>query len=422
MRLPKHRSRLRSVARAAVLAALSSCFVASVATPSAGAGEPYPLDGTLRLNQIQAMGTHNSYHPGLIPEGLPPSLGAQYPIEQIKMGLDYQHKPLTEQLSRLGVRHVELDVNADPDGGRFAEAPMLAEVGAPTRMADPAWADPGLKVFHVPQADQRTTCVKFTACLGELKQWSALNPGHLPIMVFVEFKDIDILRTYPNPPMPQWGPADYDRVDAEVRSVLTDDQLITPDDVKGGYPTLEAAVRDKQWPTLAESRGKFLFVNCNCLAGDRHRRDYLRADGSLAGRVMFPTSQPGNPDAAVILADDSVQNAARIRELVEAGYLVRTRSDVNTIEARTNNTAARDAAFASGAQFVSTDYPEPDPRLGNNYSVQVPGGTPARCNPVNAPANCRPQDIENPAFLHVPPGGGSSIGGSSDVGSSLFGS
>ncbi|GAB2644190.1 Ca2+-dependent phosphoinositide-specific phospholipase C [Prescottella soli] len=425
MRTREHRSRLRCVARAAVLATLST-VVASVAVPSSSASVPYPLDDTLRLNQIQTMGTHNSYHPGLIPEGLPPSLGTKYPLEQIKMGLDYQHKPLTEQLNRLGVRHVELDVNADPEGGRFAEVPMLAEVGAPTHMADPAWAEPGLKVFHVPQADQQTTCVKFTACLGELKQWSAQNPGHVPIMVFVEFKDIDILGTYPNPPMPQWGPADYDRVDAEVRSVLSDDQLITPDDVKGAYPTLEAAVLGNHWPTLAESRGKFMFVNCNCLAGDRHRRDYLRQDGSLTGRVMFATSQPGNPDAAVILADESVQNADRIRDLVKAGYIVRTRSDINTVEARTNNTTARDAAFASGAQFVSTDYPEPDPRLHNDYSVQVPGGTPARCNPVNAPANCKPEDIENPAFLQIPPVGGSSSASSSGWGSlaggSLFGS
>lgn len=422
MRTPEHRPRLRWAARAAALAALSM-VVASAAMPAASAAEPYPLDDTLRLNQIQTMGTHNSYHPGLIPEGLPPSLlGGQYPIDKIAAALDYQHKPLTEQLNRLGVRHVELDVNADPEGGRFAEAPMLAEVGAPTHMADPAWAEPGLKVFHIPQVDQRTTCVKFTSCLGELEQWSTANPGHAPIMVFVEFKDIDPFKTYPNPPMPQWGPADYDRVDAEVRSVLSDDQLITPDDVQGDYPTLEAAVLDNQWPTLAESRGKFLFVNCNCLVNDRHRVDYLRPDGSLSGRVMFPTSQPGNPDAAVILADQSVQNAARIRELVEAGYIVRTRSDMNTAEARANDTAARDAAFASGAQFVSTDYPEPDPRLKNDYVVQVPGGTPARCNPVNAPANCRPQDIENPVFLRTPPGWGSSGWGSAAVGGSLFGS
>jgi hypothetical protein len=31
--------------------------------------------------------------------------------------------------------------------------------------------------------------------------------------------------------------------------------------------------------------------------------------------------------------------------------------------------------------------------------VQIPGGTPARCDPVNAPKNCRPSDVENPRQL-----------------------
>jgi hypothetical protein len=31
--------------------------------------------------------------------------------------------------------------------------------------------------------------------------------------------------------------------------------------------------------------------------------------------------------------------------------------------------------------------------------VQIPDGTPARCDPVNAPKNCRPTDIENPRYL-----------------------
>lgn len=420
MTLPMHRSRLGRAVRVAILAALPLVLAAAV-IPSASAGRatdgkvnsgnPYPLDHQLRLNQIQTMGTHNSYHSGLIPQGLPPSVGGPVYNPWLQMALDYRHKPLTEQLDQLGVRSVELDVNADPQGGRFTETPRLAEVGGPTHMTDPDWADPGFKVFHIPQADQQTNCVKFTSCLRELKQWSSANPEHAPIMIFTEFKDIDFFGTDPHPPTPQWGPADYDRLDAEVRSVFADDELITPDDVQGQYPTVEAAVLDNHWPTLAESRGKFMFVDCNCLANDRHRLDYLRPDGTLHGRVMFPTSQPGNPDAAVILVDDSLPNVDRIRELVKAGYMVRTRADANTMEARANNTAVRDAAFASGAQFVSTDYPEPDPSLNPTYFVQVPGGTPARCNPVNAPKNCRSLDIENPARLQERPGRGSSSGG-----------
>jgi hypothetical protein len=48
---------------------------------------------------------------------------------------------------------------------------------------------------------------------------------------------------------------------------------------------------------------------------------------------------------------------------------------------------------------VSTDYPVADPAMGTDYKVTMPGGTPARCNPVNAPPTCKPSDIENPAYL-----------------------
>ncbi|MCZ4556094.1 Ca2+-dependent phosphoinositide-specific phospholipase C [Rhodococcus maanshanensis] len=400
--------------------AICSLF-AGVAIPNAAADPPYPLDKTLRMNQIQTMATHNSYKPGLIPQGLPPSMADRFPgatIEQLQAGLDYGHKTLTEQINNLGVRSVELDVHADTEGGFYTETPGLAEVGAPTRMDDPAWEKPGLKVFHVGQIDQRTTCVQFAQCLGELKQWSDQNPNHLPFMVLVEFKDTDPLGGEATPPR-EWGPADYDRVDAEIRSVIPKNKLVTPDDVQGKFPTLEAAVKANAWPTLDKSRGKFMFVNCNCVApNDRQRLDYLRPDGSLKDRVLFPTSKPGNPDAAVVLADNP-QDGKAIQELVKAGYMVRTRSDENTVEARRNDMTRANAAFASGAQWVSTDYPEPDPgRTNTPFQVDVPGGTPARCNPVNAPAACTSLDIENPDRLSHGNGGQGSVGG----GSSVFGS
>ena len=39
------------------------------------------------------------------------------------------------------------------------------------------------------------------------------------------------------------------------------------------------------------------------------------------------------------------------------------------------------------------------PAIGGDYVVQIPGGTPARCNPVNAPKKCRSSDVENPKHL-----------------------
>ena len=51
--------------------------------------------------------------------------------------------------------------------------------------------------------------------------------------------------------------------------------------------------------------------------------------------------------------------------------------------------AASDAALASGAQWVSTDYPTiSDNIFGTPYFAAIPGGTVARCNPVNAPTGC----------------------------------
>jgi hypothetical protein len=61
-------------------------------------------------------------------------------------------------------------------------------------------------------------------------------------------------------------------------------------------------------------------------------------------------------------------------ELARAGYLVlHARADVPTVQARSGDTAQRDAALASGAQFVRTDYPEPSP-FGSGYVVELPGG------------------------------------------------
>jgi hypothetical protein len=65
------------------------------------------------------------------------------------------------------------------------------------------------------------------------------------------------------------------------------------------------------------------------------------------------------------------------------------------VDAPAGDTRRRDAAFATGAQFVSTDYPEPAP-FASRYVARLPGAPTltARCNPVTAPAGCRDDDLE----------------------------
>ena len=86
--------------------------------------------------------------------------------------------------------------------------------------------------------------------------------------------------------------------------------------------------------------------------------------------------------AAFTMVDNALTRGDEIRELVKSGRLVRSRSDIDTYEARQNDTARRDAALASGAQVVSTDYPWAPNIFGNAYAVApFEGGF--RCNPVS---------------------------------------
>lgn len=76
------------------------------------------------------------------------------------------------------------------------------------------------------------------------------------------------------------------------------------------------------------------------------------------------------------------------------GFLVRTRADSPTGNARRNDTNQRDRAFESGAQFVSTDYPEPNLSL-SPYHVRLSGNRVARANPVSGTNVSDTVDIEN---------------------------
>jgi Phosphoinositide phospholipase C, Ca2+-dependent len=81
---------------------------------------------------------------------------------------------------------------------------------------------------------------------------------------------------------------------------------------------------------------------------------------------------------------------------VRDGYLVRTRSDVPLATVTANDPAMLQAALVSGAQLISTDFPQigMTGRYDSDYVARLPGGLPARCNPVNAPRGCDSDRLE----------------------------
>jgi hypothetical protein len=104
---------------------------------------------------------------------------------------------------------------------------------------------------------------------------------------------------------------------------------------------------------------------------------------------MFAQSSPDSEHAAFLLLDNAIVRQEEIQRYVQQGYLVRARADIETYEAKVNDPTRADAAFSSGAQVVSTDFYQPGNAYGTDYYVQMPGGSVARCNPVNGADNCK---------------------------------
>lgn len=300
----------------------------------------YPNDEALRLNQIQAKGTHNSYH--------------VQPPETTLSDWAYSHTPLDVQASDEGVRQFELDVHLEP----------------PT----------GFTVKHVPILDGETTCATFHECLVTLRGWSDAHPGHHPLFVLIEPKDdVDTTKLAGH----------IAELDTAILEVWPRERVLAPDDVRGAHATLREAILADGWPTLGATRGKLVVT---ILDSGPHREEYLVGHPTLEGRLMFVDSDPTKDYAGVMLYDDPEADAEGLTAAVTAGFIVRTRADTSHGALVEKQLARQQAALASGAHLISSDYPVPVEDI--DYFLDMPGGTPSRCNPITAPDWCTSLDIE----------------------------
>lgn len=382
------RSRLGMLMVASVLAACTP-------GPGAPAGPVEPTvvsgDDLIRLNQLQLIGSHNSYH--LAPDGsllFPLILGSALSPAIVEglgnpLALNYTHADLATQLGR-GIRTFEIDIYADPTGTRFSTPRLPQLLGLANPIGPGVMDQPGFKVIHIADVDFISSCATLQLCLSVVRSWSDARPDHLPIIINLELKGD------PLPLPPELGftsilPFDavqLDAVDSELRAALGD-RLITPDDVRGAAVDLRTAITTSGWPTVKESRGKVLFFMDNADL----RSTYLAGHPSLAGRVMFTSSGEGQPDGAILKRNDPADGAA-IRDLVEQGYIVRTRTD-GPDPADEPSIERRSVALASGAQIVHSDFPPGEPKWNTGYQVTFGTRVAGRCNPVTTtPTTCSP--------------------------------
>ena len=338
------------------------------------------------LNEIQFIGSHNSYK-----QAIEPALLQQVASENPTLAdsLEYSHIPLPDQLD-LGLRNLELDLYYDPEGGRYA-SPLGLRLATTAEAFDPKGRMklPGFKVLHVQDLDFRSSCLTLADCLAQLKHWSELHSQHSPIVVTVNAKDEVIERPGFVRPLAFDAQA-WNALDAALKAGLGQ-RIYSPDELRGGEATLMDAIRNKGWPELAALEGRFLFVLDE---PPPKLASYLDRESRP---VMFVNAEPGTTGAAIRIINDPLVRFEDIQNSVEQGLLVRTRADADTVEARSSDTSRRDAAFASGAQIVTTDYYIPATGWrnapGTGYVVTLPhggftGNLVWRCNPVTAQESC----------------------------------
>lgn len=355
---------------AAALALSADC---DLERPSGAPGCTRALVDALPMNRLQAVGTHNSYKQAISPAQMK-LLRAMAP--KAADTLDYSHRPLAEQLDA-GARQLEIDVLDDPQGGRYANP--LAMRMAPDLPYDlEPLKRPGLKTLHIQDIDYRSNCPLFVECLKQVRAWSKAHPDHAPLLILMNLKEGKPQGLAGAADAPVFDAAAMDRVDAEILSVFAKGELITPDQVQGRRATLREAVTTTGWPKLKAARGKVFFA---LDAPPEQVAVYRGARRSLEGRVLFVNIEEGSPAAAYITLNEPAAQSDRIRAAVAAGLIVRTRADADTAEARTGDRGRAEAAFASGAQYVSTDYLFADPRFAG-FQIRLPGGGVARPNPA----------------------------------------
>ncbi|TCO76654.1 Ca2+-dependent phosphoinositide-specific phospholipase C [Chromatocurvus halotolerans] len=379
-------------------------------TAADGAGHQAELEGE-PINRLQVLGTHNSYAMPIDPKLVAlasPMVERMYSkahaaqdrftdderallAEEHPQRVDfadaraYEFPPLRQQLDD-GMRSLELDIYNDPEGGAFtgpAGYRRLQMEGVTDTLPhdESHLGEPGLKVLHVPDLDFRTHCATFSACLEELALWSDNNPRHEPVFVLVELKTRAMPLFDEAAAVVPFDQSAFDELDETLIAAMGRGRVITPDDVRGDYETLNQAVLAGNWPTLAQSRGRFVFLVIT--AGDLSAHaPYLENASNLQGRAAFLRAQPGEDHAAFLMLDNALVREAEIRERVREGYLVRTRADIDTWEAQQNDWGRARSAFRSGAQVISTDFYQSGNRFGTEYRVSLPGTAPIRRSPA----------------------------------------
>ena len=346
-------------------------------------GVVIPSDGAIRLNQIQVLATHNSY------KKFPP-LAEDIFLHYFAEAIEYEHPPLVEQLEHYQVRGLEIDVYADPAGGHFQHMGNFLTHYKQTPEEESAYKQPGFKVFHIPDLDFLSHCIRFQDCLQQIRSWSLSHPLHSPIFINVETKDEEtvfkVLSPFFNKPI-AFSADLLAALEAEVLQVFPAESILKPDDLRVGSESIRASLKAKGWPLLSEVRGKVMFI---LDSPEAVRTEYNSLHPEMRGALFFAYGDARDPNTCFLLYNNIEKHSVGdVASVIKSGYIVRTMAGTQK-DAEVNDLSRAKAGFGSGVQIISTDYLRPDARINDQYFVHLPStlslshAKDLRCSPVFA--------------------------------------
>ncbi len=319
------------------------------------------FDDSITMNQIKVLASHNSYKikPAKSTYSFLDKFSRFLGEENQPFQLNYGHVSIWEQLDSFDIRGLELDVYNDPKGGRYYKHPLNVFIKNKKvkQSSDSLLRSPGFKLLHIPDIDYETHYQTLEAALVTLNQWSYTHPTHAPIFVNIELKgsaladEAPILRLFGCKKAIPFDRNSLQKLDSLFGSKLT--TLYRPSDFRMDYVNAQERILKKGWPQLSSLRGKvFVMV----------QGDGVSMYPSKAANA-FTYTEPTDMDGVFILFDNPIGNEETIAMLTRR-FMVRTRTDAETIESRKNDYHRLFSALKSGAQILSTDYYQKDPEIG----------------------------------------------------------
>ena len=315
---------------------------------------------SLPMNRIRVLASHNSYK-------IQPTARTMKFISRFKRflsednqpyQLEYSHQTISNQLSSYHIRGLELDVYNDPKGGRYYKHKLNFFIRK-QRIKErefSALKKPGFKIIHIPDIDYRSNYLLLSEALQELNQWSVQHPAHAPIFVNIELKgsalgdESKLLHLMGYKKAIGFNAKSLQELDSVFKQMLT--TLYSAEEFKNKENSLRERIDNQGWPSIGEVRGRIFVI----------------VQGS--GVELYPETQgafvygvPENKNCIFLLRDDPNSSFSEIQTL-QNKFIIRTRSDAGTIEARANDYTRYNRAIMSGAQIISTDYYLPNPQIG----------------------------------------------------------